>query len=226
MNKLIAIVEDEKDIAELIELHLKRFNFNVISFDDAKSFMSFLHNKTPNLIILDLMLPDIDGMELCKNLKNDVKYSSIPIIILTARGGESDRILGLELGADDYVVKPFSPRELIARVKAVLRRGTNEGVSKKIKVGSFIEIDLDRHICLVDGKPLELTGAEFQIFYLLASKPGWVFSRDAILNHLWGNEKFVIDRTIDVHIRHLREKLGIHGGCIKSVRGVGYKLEI
>lgn len=226
LNELIAIVEDEKDIAELIELHLKRSNFRTNSFYDAKSFISFLHNKIPDLVILDLMLPDIDGFELCKKIKNDPKYSYIPVIILTARGEETDRVLGLEIGADDYVVKPFSPRELVARVKAVLRRGSKVGVAKKVKVGNLIELDLDRYSCVVNNKPVELTAAEFHILYLLASKPGWVYSRDVILDHLWGAEKCVIDRTIDVHIRHLRQKLGKYGGIIKSVRGVGYKLGV
>ncbi|MGQ9617054.1 MAG: response regulator [Spirochaetota bacterium] len=226
MNELIAIIDDERDITELIELHLRRSSFRVASFHDGKSFMSFVSKKTPDLIILDLMLPDIDGFELCKNLKKDLKYSSVPIIMLTARAEESDRILGLEMGADDYVIKPFSPKELVARVKAVLRREDRKLGSKVIRIGNFLELDLERFSCSVDGKKIELTGAEFQILNFLASKPGWVYTRDAILNHLWGEEKYVVDRTVDVHIRHLRQKLGRHGGIIKSVRGVGYKIEL
>ncbi len=223
---MIAIIDDEKDITELVALHLRRSSFRVAEFHDAGSFKSFLSKNAPDLIILDLMLPDIDGFELCKNLRKDVKCSSIPIIMLTARAEESDRILGLELGADDYVVKPFSPRELVARIKAVIRREERKHDSKIIRIGNFLEMDLERYSCSAGGKKIELTGAEFQILYLLASKPGWVYSRDAILDHLWGKEKYVVDRTVDVHIRHLRQKLGTNGGIIKSVRGVGYKVEV
>jgi len=202
MNELITIVDDEPDILELVSLHLKKSGFRVKGFPDAESFTAFLDTDTPNLIILDLMLPDIDGLEICKY-----------------------QILGLELGADDYVTKPFSPKELVARVKAVLRRHTREEETKKIEIGDAIVIDLEKYEVTVKGKKIDLTSTEFRILQLLASRKGAVFTRDTILDYLWGEEKAVIDRTIDVHIRHLREKLGSTAHLIKNVRGIGYKLE-
>jgi two-component system phosphate regulon response regulator PhoB/two-component system alkaline phosphatase synthesis response regulator PhoP len=226
MNEFVAVIDDEEDITGLIALHLQKSNFKAQEFNDAGSFYTFLKQKVPDLLILDLMLPDADGLDLCKYLKNDEKYSHIPIIILTAKAEETDRIIGLELGADDYVVKPFSPKELVARVKAVLRRGSRKDTVKKIRVGDFLEIDLQKYIVLLAGVEIPLTTTEFRILQLLASKPEWVFTRDNILDYLWGNEKYVLDRTVDVHIRHLREKFGKFDKVIKNVRGVGYKLEI
>jgi DNA-binding response OmpR family regulator len=227
MNGLVAVVDDEKDITGLVELHLEKSNFKVRQFHDAGSFFSFLNDAIPDLLILDLMLPDADGLEICKHLKRDEKYSGIPVIMLTAKAEETDRVLGLEIGADDYVVKPFSPRELVARVKAVLRRrGRDRDTSKKILIGDLIEMDLQKYTVRVQEKDINLTTTEFRILELLGSKMGWVFTRDMMLQHLWGDEKYVLDRTIDVHIRHLRQKLGMHGGIIKNVRGVGYKLEL
>jgi two-component system phosphate regulon response regulator PhoB/two-component system alkaline phosphatase synthesis response regulator PhoP len=225
MNELIAIVDDEPDIVELVSLHLKKNRYRVKEFLDAESFYRFLHSETPDLIVLDLMLPDADGFEICKYLKAQPGLASTPVIMLTARAEETDKILGLELGADDYVTKPFSPKELVARVKAVLRR--MEGTTaepERITVGP-LALDLQKYEVTVEGKRTELTSTEFKILQLLASKQGWVYSRDKILDHLWGNDKIVIDRTIDVHIKHLREKLGEAGKLIKNVRGIGYKLE-
>ncbi len=226
MKELIAIIDDEPDIVELVSLHLKKAGFKVRGFFDAKSFYQFLNKETPELIILDLMLPDIDGIEICKYLKANERYSLIPIIMLTAKGEESDKILGLELGADDYVTKPFSPRELVARVKAVLRRRSLSHDEKKIiKIDDLLKIDLQKYEVYVNEKKVNLTTTEFKILEILSKKRGWVFSRDQLLNYLWGNEKIVIDRTIDVHIKHLRDKLGPAGKFIKNVRGIGYKLE-
>jgi two-component system phosphate regulon response regulator PhoB/two-component system alkaline phosphatase synthesis response regulator PhoP len=171
------------------------------------------------------MLPDVDGFEICKHLKKNNEWENIPIIILTAKEDETDKVLGLELGADDYVTKPFSPRELVARVRAVLRRKAAEPKTALVEIGGIITIDSDKHEIKLLGKLIDLTSTEFKILYFLASKPGWVFSRDKILDYLWGQEKAVVDRTIDVHIRHLREKLGEYGNIIKNVRGIGYKLE-
>jgi len=224
MNELIAVIDDEPDILELVSLHLTKANFKVKGFLNAESFFKFLSSKIPDLIILDLMLPDADGIEICKYLKSNQEFSSIPVIMLTARADETDKVLGLELGADDYVTKPFSPRELVARVKAVLRRKTQDS-GKKIKIGDILLIDLNKFQAFVENKKIDLTPTEFRILKILASKKGWVFTRDQILDHLWGQEKAVLDRTIDVHIKNLREKLGKAAKFIKNVRGIGYKIE-
>jgi DNA-binding response OmpR family regulator len=226
MNELVAVIDDEVDITGLVSLHLQKSNFRVKEFFDARTFYKFIKNSIPDLIILDLMLPDTDGCEVCKVLKNDDKLAPVPIIMLTAKAEEMDRIIGLELGADDYVVKPFSPRELVVRVKAVLRRRERKMETQKLKLGDFLEMYLQKYVVTVEGTVINLTKTEFNILYQLAAKPGWVYSRDAILDHLWGQEKYVLDRTVDVHIRHLRSKLGTHGGIVKNVRGVGCKLEL
>jgi len=172
------------------------------------------------------MLPDADGFDVCKDLKQNDQYSSIPIIMLTAKGEVTDRILGLEFGADDYVIKPFSPRELVARIKAVLRRGeVKKEVLKIITIGKILKIDLQKFQVFIEENKIELTSTEFKIVEFLAARIGWVFSRNQILDHLWGNDKIVVDRTVDVHIRNLREKLGKAGKFIKNVRGIGYKIE-
>lgn len=225
MNKLIFVIDDEPDIVELVTIHLKKAMFKVKGFSDAESFYRFLDEKIPDLIILDLMLPDADGLEICKYLKKEDKFSSIPIIMLTAKGDETDKILGLEFGADDYVTKPFSPRELVARVKAVLRRRQKAEESGKLEIGGILTIDPASYEVVVEGRKIELTTTEFRILKLLLSKKSKVFSRYDILDHLWGDEKIVLDRTIDVHIRNLRDKLGKAGQFIKNIRGIGYKLE-
>jgi DNA-binding response OmpR family regulator len=223
--KLIAIVDDEPDILELVSINLKKASYRVREFPDSESFFKSLYAETPDLIILDLMLPDMDGFEVCKLLKNEDKYASIPIIMLTARVEETEKVLGLELGADDYVTKPFSPRELVARVKAVLRRNKTKEETKKISIGDILSIDLEKYEVEVEGKKIELTTTEFKILQLLALKKGRIQSREQILDYLWGQEKTVIDRTIDVHIRHLREKLESAAIFIKNLRGLGYKIE-
>ncbi|OQX85212.1 MAG: two-component system response regulator [Candidatus Latescibacteria bacterium 4484_7] len=230
MEKLVVVVDDERDILELVELHLKRSGFNVKGVTTGAELMRFLSGTLPELIILDLMLPDADGFELCKQLKGDERFARVPVIMLTARGEETDRVLGLELGADDYVTKPFSPRELVARVKAVLRRSggrKEEGKEggKKIRIGKALFIDPSKFEVIANGRKVELTPTEFRILHLLAGKEGWVFSRSQIMNHLWGDEKIVTDRTIDVHIRHIREKLGKAAVLIKNIHGIGYKIE-
>jgi DNA-binding response OmpR family regulator len=225
MNKLIAIVEDEPDILELVRLSLLQAGFRAEGYADASSFFRSLDRKKPDLIVLDLMLPDADGLDVCKNLRMNERTSAIPIVMLTAKAEETDKVLGLELGADDYITKPFSPKELIARVKAVLRRSEAPPESKEVRVGRHLRLNADRHEVLVDGRPLALTVAEFKILWLLASQSGRVFTREQILDHLWGGEKAVVDRTVDVHIRHLRDKLRENGSLIVNVRGLGYKLE-
>jgi DNA-binding response OmpR family regulator len=227
MRKTIAVVDDEQDILELVSLHLRKNRFSVREFSDGSSFIQYLHSEKPDLVVLDLMLPDADGFEICKYMKRQRDLSHIPIVMLTARTEETETVLGLELGADDYVRKPFSPTELIARIKTVLRRMESRleaGTSTKITAGN-ITIDTDKHEVTIDGNPVELTSTEFRILQLLASEKGRVFARDRILDHLWGNEKIVVDRTVDVHIRHLRSKLGDASKLIRNIHGVGYKLE-
>jgi len=225
MNNLVAIVEDEEDIAELVSINLEKNGFKTKIFSEAKPFMLFLRKILPELIILDLMLPDADGLELAKNLKRENRFSRIPLIMLTAKAEEADKIIGLEIGADDYVTKPFSPRELVARVKAVLRRDELRNEAKKSKRSDSISVDKEKHSVSVGRRPVELTSTEFKILELLLSRKGYVLSREDILDRVWGAETVVVDRTVDVHMRHLREKLGSAGKLIKNIRGVGYKLE-
>ncbi len=225
MDKIIAIIDDEPDILELVSINLKKAGYQVKGFSDSESFLRYLSAEIPDLVVLDLMLPDMDGFEVCKFLKNQRKYASIPIIMLTARTEETEKILGLELGADDYVTKPFSPRELVARVKAVLRRNVSKDETKRINIGNLLVLDTEKYEVEVEGEKIELTSTEFKILKMLSTKQGWVFSREKILQHLWGDDKMVLDRTVDVHIKHLREKLGKASALIKNVRGVGYKLE-
>ena len=226
MKQLIAILDDEPDILNLVSINLEKNGFETAKFELADELNKFLERKIPDLIILDLMLPDADGFDVCKDLKKDERFASIPIIMLTAKGDETDRILGLEFGADDYVVKPFSPRELVARVKAVLRRGKAKEEAKKIiEIGKTLRIDLQKYEVYLNDRKLNLTSTEFKIIKLLATRKGWVYSRNQILDHLWGNDKIVVDRTVDVHIRNLRTKLGPAGKYIKNIRSVGYKIE-
>jgi DNA-binding response OmpR family regulator len=226
MKKVIAIVDDEPDILQLLELNLQKSGFSSVSFEDGGSLLNFLKANEPDLIVLDLMLPDYDGFDICKIIRNQQKTKHIPIIMFTARGESMDKILGLELGADDYLDKMSSPRELVARIKAVLRRSNPAIEISVLKIDEHISIDPQKYEVSIDGTTINLTTTEFNILHLLAQHPGWVYSRNQILDHLWGNDKIVIDRTIDVHIRNIREKLGEAGNIIKNVRGVGYKLEL
>ncbi len=224
-EKLILVIDDEQDILELVSIHLEKAGYKVKTFLEGESLLKFLQKNIPALLILDIMLPNQDGYEICKIIRKDERTASIPIIMLTAKGDELDKVLGLELGADDYITKPFSPRELVSRVKAVLRRIERKEISDKISISNNILIDLPKHKVFVDGEPVQLTLTEFKILKILAQKKGWVFSREKLLDYLWGDEKFVIDRTIDVHINNLRKKLGKYGDLIKNLRGIGYKLE-
>lgn len=223
MGNRIAVVDDEPDIRHLVKIHLTRASYEVREFSDPGSFMASLASQKPDLVLLDLMLPGMDGLDVCRMIKTDPRYSSISIIMLTAMDREADKITGLELGADDYVTKPFSPRELIARVKAVLRR-TPQDEHLPISIDGKMTIDPERFEVTVEHGKVSLTPVEFKILHLLARNIGKVFTRERILDHLWGNEKAVIDRTVDVHIKNLRDKLGPAGDLIRNVRGVGYKL--
>jgi len=224
MAPMIVALDDEPDILELLKVSLQKAGYRFEGFQEADDLYRFLAREKPSLIILDLMLPGTDGLEVCRHLRRSEDLAGIPIIMLTARGDESDKIVGLELGADDYVTKPFSVKELIARIHAVLRRPGGGEAARRIVIGA-LTIDLDKFEVAADGTKVDLTATEFKILQLLASRQGRVFTRDQILDFLWGTEKAVIDRTIDVHIRNLREKLGEAGSLIKNIRGVGYKLE-
>src|SRR5271157_2305707 len=186
MNELIAVVDDEADILELVSVHLQKNRFRVREFLTAEDFYHFLHSEVPDLIILDLMLSDADGFEVCKFLRKSDRFAVTPVIMLTARVTETDRILGLELGADDYVTKPFSPSELVARIKAVLRRKEpRREEAERIDIEGILSLDLRRHEVSVKGEKVDLTSTEFRILQMLASKKGWVFSREKILDYLW-----------------------------------------
>ena len=224
MAPVIAALDDEADILELLKVGLKQAGFRFEGFQEAEDLFRYLTRERPSLILLDLMLPGTDGLEICRQIRKTEGQSGIPIIMLTAKGDESDKVIGLELGADDYVTKPFSVKELVARIHAVLRRPGEGEAGPRVAVGTLV-IDTEKHEVMAEGTRIELTATEFKILQFLASRPGRVFSRDQILDHLWGTEKAVIDRTIDVHIRNLREKLGPAASHIKNIRGVGYKLE-
>ena len=222
-NKIV-IIEDEPDIVEVLTYNLKREGFNVVSVERGDEGLNAVRNQSPNLIILDLMLPGIDGLSLCQQMKSDPLIKEIPIIIISAKGEESDVVIGLELGADDYLPKPFSPRELLARVKAVLRRGpiNEEPNKKRISIGDLV-VDAVRHEVRLKGALINLTATEFKLLLQLAAQPGRAYTREQLLNRIVGRGVVVIDRNIDVHIRSLRKKLGHSGQLIQTIRGVGYR---
>lgn len=225
MNEKIAVVDDEIDILELIKINLKKSGYIPFVFQKGEEFLDFLEKNIVDLTIIDLMLPDMDGLEILKKIKENKK--NLPVIILTAKGTEFDRVLGLEIGADDYIVKPFSIRELIARVKAVLRRvNLIEEEKDVIKIDENFLIYPKRFEVLIDNEKINLTSTEFKILLILIKNMGKVLSRDEILDKLWGIDKVVVDRTIDVHIKNLRDKLKDYKYHIKNIRGVGYKFEI
>lgn len=221
MKKTIAIVEDERDIAELVSFHLEREGFNTIIFQDGDSFLAYIERNICDFLVLDLMLPSVNGLEILKTLRAREATAHLPVLILTARSSETDRVLGLELGADDYLVKPFSPRELVARVKAILRRQGKEDPSL-IQLGD-LEIHRKSKSVKVMGEEITLTHTEYRLLETLTLARGEVFSRKDLLKKVWGEEA-VTERTVDVHIKHLREKLGPAGQRIKTLRGWGYKL--
>jgi two-component system, OmpR family, phosphate regulon response regulator PhoB len=223
--KPILIIEDEKDIVDLIAYHLAQSGFSVISALDGPSGLERAKKERPGLIILDLMLPGMDGKDVCRALKSNLLTQSIPILMLTAKTEEMDRVVGFELGADDYVTKPFSPRELVLRVKAILRRKevSREG-EKVIQIGDLL-IDIDRHHVSIKKNPVQLTSTEFKLLVELVSKRGRVQTREHLLDKVWGYTYEGYARTVDTHIRRLREKLGPLGDSIETLRGVGYRFK-
>jgi two-component system phosphate regulon response regulator PhoB len=222
-TKPILIVEDERDVVDLLTLNLRKAGGFIISTaSDGVAGLSKARTEKPAFIVLDLMLPKMPGLEVCKILKSDPATQHIPIMMLTAKAEEIDRIVGLEFGADDYVTKPFSPREVILRIKAILRRGEAKG-GEHLTAGS-ITIDPARHQVLVSGKRINLTSIEFKLLRTLVQRRGRVQERDRLLNEVWGYESIIDTRTVDTHVRRLREKLGKAGDVIETVRGFGYRV--
>jgi two-component system phosphate regulon response regulator PhoB len=223
-NTKILVIEDEPDVIDLLTLHLRKAGHSVSTATDGAGGLRKAREELPGLIILDLMLPKMPGLEICKVLKTDITTRQIPIIMLTAKAEEIDRIIGLEFGADDYVTKPFSPRELVLRVNAILRRGKGElAEEKKLSIGQ-ITLDPARHDVAVAGKPVRLTSVEFKLLSMLMRRQGRVQERDRLLNEVWGYESVIDTRTVDTHVRRLRKKLGKAAAAIETVRGFGYRI--
>jgi len=226
VKEKILVVDDEEDILELVRYNLTREGFNVQCASSGEEGLNSAKSKLPDLIILDLMLPGIDGLDVARSLKNDSNTKTIPIVMLTAKGEEADVVTGLEMGADDYISKPFSPRILTARVKAVLRRKSKPvNNEKEIIEINDIKIHTGRHEVLVNEEPVQLTFTEFGILSFLVKRPGWVFTRSQIVDAVKGDDYFVTDRSVDVQIVGLRKKLGSAGKYIETVRGVGYRFK-
>ncbi len=219
----ILVIDDEPDAVELVEFNLKQAGFEVITAADGAEALRQGRSHLPDLVVLDLMLPEIDGLEVCKLLRHDPTTAAIPIVMVTAKAAEVDRILGLELGADDYVTKPFSPRELVLRIKKILERGRPAAAKKEKFVFGELVIDLPRHLVSVRGKRIELTSTEFRLLTLLAERAGRVQSRDQLLQDVWHYDNIIDTRTVDTHMRRLREKLGPAAKHLDTVRGVGYR---
>ena len=228
MKEKILIVEDEKDIIKMLEYNLKKEGFKVIDARDGEDALDLAVREYPDLILLDLMLPGIDGLDVCKTLKKESKTSLIPIIMLTAKSQESDKVVGLELGADDYITKPFSPRELIARIKAVLRRATEKEKLPEVFQLGDLRIDFSKISVSVKEKPVELTAKEFELLKTLLKAKGRVLSRDYLLDSIWGYDHAmeIQTRTVDVHIRTLRKKLKSAAKMILTVKNYGYRFEV
>jgi phosphate regulon transcriptional regulator PhoB len=224
--KKILLVEDEYDLTKLLKYNLEKEGFRVNATTDGSLALAEVRRDEPDLVILDLMLPGLDGLEICRQLRRIDKYASLPILMLTARSEEADRVVGLELGADDYVTKPFSMRELVARVRALLRRHESLYSNRAtVQRGSLI-IDPTAHSVRVEGEAVELSALEFRLLYHLASNPGIVFSRDQLLDRVWGNDRSVTPRSVDVYIRRVREKIEIepqNPAYVQTVHGVGYR---
>ena len=226
MRTKIVIIEDEKDIVELVRYNFRKEGFEVESFMRGGDGLEYLRHNAAHLVILDILLPDLDGFEICKRMRSDERLKSVPVIFLTAKGEEIDRVLGLEIGADDYVVKPFSPRELVARVKAVLRRQERAGEPAEVIDAGDLHLDERTHEVTVRGEAVELSTLEFNLLFFLVAHPRRVLSRDRLLDEVWGRDNFVTPRTVDVHIRRLREKIEAEPGrphYLQTVRGAGYR---
>jgi len=230
MPKKILVVDDEKDIVEMLKYNLEKEGYTVFTALNGKRAIEQAQENKPNLILLDIMMPEMDGWEVCKQLMKDEKTSTIPVIFLTAKGSEVDEVVGLELGADDYIVKPISIRKLIARIKTALRRKEKldtpgETIPEVLKIGA-LEINIPNYTVKIGKEELLLPKKEFETLVFLASHRGRVISREVLLNAVWGENVIVVDRTVDVHIRKIREKLDKYGDYIETVKGVGYRFKL
>ena len=220
----ILIVEDDRDIAGMVEYNLREEGYETLSAFNGEDGVKLAKKESPDLVILDIMLPIINGFEVCRILKKEQITADIPVIILSAKSQETDKVVGLELGADDYITKPFSPRELIARIRAILRRGRALSINSYIERGDIV-IDSSKHKLMVRQKDVSLTFTEFKLLEFLARRPGMVFSRDQILDGVIGDNALVCDRTVDAHVKSLRRKLGKAKNYIETVRGAGYRFK-
>ena len=229
MKKKVLVVDDEKDIVDILKYNLERENeFEVLTAKDGREALELAVN-IPDLILLDIMMPELNGFEVCKQLKNNVNTSGIPVIFLTAKENEIDEILGLEIGADDYISKPISPRKVLARIKSVIRR-TSGDHEKQIKVEDNVkfrnlEIDSSSHSVRINEKEVFFPKKEFQLLHFLLSNRGKVYSREILLNQIWGENIYVVDRTVDVHVAKVREKLGEYSDYIETIKGLGYRFK-
>ena len=227
MAREVLVVEDEPDIRRLVVLHLERDGFRCRTAANGLDALREAKANVPDLVVLDLMLPGLDGLEVCRRLRSDASTAGVPIIMLTAKSDEVDRVVGLEVGADDYVAKPFSPKELVARVRAVLRRSRPSQPTRVLTVGP-VTLDPERHVVTLGGKALQLTPKEFDLLQALLEAAGRVLSREYLLNHVWGYARAdeIESRTVDVHVRRLRAKLGDAGSRIATIKSVGYRFEV
>ena len=223
-NKRILVAEDEQDVLNFVATNLKTAGYQVLKAENGESALEQVRSALPALVVLDLMLPGMSGLEVCKVLKGDPATKPIPIIMLTAKAEEVDRIVGLELGADDYVTKPFSPRELVLRVRSILRRANAPQEAADVLRLGDIQVDRSRYEVVVKGKSIDFTATEFKLLTVLMERRGRVQSRDTLLNDVWGYESIIDTRTVDTHIRRLREKLGAAADCIETIRGFGYRM--
>jgi two-component system, OmpR family, alkaline phosphatase synthesis response regulator PhoP len=232
VRQSVLVVEDEEDIRELVSYNLLKEGYQVAGVASGEDALSAVEAKAPDLVLLDIMLPGLDGLRVCRKLKENPRFQSLPIIMLTAKGEEADVVAGLNMGADDYVTKPFSPKVLLARVQAVLRRaeadreesGEDEDEGEVVEVRD-LKIHAGRHEVFVCGKPVDLTATEFKLLHFLAQRPGWVFTRQQILDGVHGDNYAITDRAVDVQIVGLRKKLGDAGSYVETVRGVGYRFK-
>jgi two-component system phosphate regulon response regulator PhoB len=223
-GETILIAEDEPDVQALVSLHLRNAGFVPVNAENGPEAIRRAREDSPSLIVLDIMMTGMNGLEVCRLLKADTATSRIPLIMLTAKAEEPDRIVGLEMGADDYMTKPFSPRELVLRVKSVLRRSAPANSETAPLRAGLVAIDRERHLVRVHGKQIDLTATEFKLLTLLIERRGRVQSRDGLLNEVWGYESAIDTRTVDTHVRRLREKLGPAADCIETIRGFGYRV--